>query len=81
MTADVTLTLAEAAAILEPPLTEQQLRRIIQALGWPPDAVRHTGRPGKPVHAYNAARLMQLHAALVPFTRITALLCGRDRMP
>ena len=64
----VTLTLAEAAAILEPPMAEPQLRQIVTALGWKPDELRHTGRSGRPCHAYNATRLMQLHAALVPFT-------------
>jgi hypothetical protein len=61
------LTLAEAATVLNPPLTEQQLRRIITALGWQPEDWRRTGRPGHPAPCYNATRLMQLHAALVPF--------------
>ena len=65
----VTLTLAEAAAILEPPIPEAQLRAIIvDGLRWKPDEYRFTGRSGRPRHAYNATRLMQLHAALVPFT-------------
>ena len=68
MRAAVTLTLAEAAALLEPPLTEAQLREILHALRWKPDAHRHTGRSGRPVAAYSAAKLMRLHAALLPFT-------------
>jgi hypothetical protein len=63
-----TLTLAEAATILEPPITETQLRAIVTALRWKPDDHRHTGRAGRPAPAYNATRLLQLHAALVPFT-------------
>lgn len=64
----VTLTLAEAAAVLDPPITETQLRAIVSALRWQPDGYRHTGRAGRPAPAYNATRLMELHAALVPFT-------------
>jgi hypothetical protein len=64
----VALTLAEAAAVLEPPMAEQQLRQIVTALGWQPDAWRRTGRPGHPAPMYHAERLMRLHAALAPFT-------------
>jgi hypothetical protein len=63
----VTLTLAEAATILDPPLTEAQLRELVHALRWKPQAVRRTGRPGHPVAVYPADDLMRLHAALVPF--------------
>jgi hypothetical protein len=69
MRAAVTLTLAEAAQVLDPPLSERQLRDIVRALCWEPDTVRRTGRPGKPVAAYDAARLMKLHAALIPFAQ------------
>ena len=67
MATAVTLTLAEAAMVLDPPLTEQQLRQIITALGWQPHGVRHTGRAGRPAPAYDATRLLELHAAMVPF--------------
>ena len=77
----VTLTLAEAAAILDPPLTEKQLRAIITQLGWPPDGHRRTGRIGHPWPTYDAAKLLQLHAALMPFMHKSELLCARDRMP
>jgi hypothetical protein len=63
----VTLTLAEAVAVLDPPMTEQQLRAIVTALGWEPAGQRHTGRAGRPAAAYDATRLMGLHAALSPF--------------
>jgi hypothetical protein len=72
---DAALTLAEAAQVLDPPITERQLRAIVAALHWEPAEVRHNGRTGRPPAAYDAARLMRLHAALVPFMdapRVTA---------
>jgi hypothetical protein len=63
----VTLTLAEAATILDPPMTDGQLRAIITALGWKPAGNRHTGRRGRPWPVYNADEILKLHAALVPF--------------
>ena len=73
MTEPVTLTLAEAAMVLEPPIGEPQLRAIVNALGWKPDGYRLTGRSGRPGNTYNATRLMELHAALVPFTTIAVV--------
>jgi hypothetical protein len=70
MPTTVTLTLAEAAQVLDPPMTEQQLRAIVTALGWQPDGHRHTGRAGRPMACYDATRLMQLHAAVAPFLGI-----------
>jgi hypothetical protein len=66
----VTLTLAEAAMVLDPPVTEQQLRAMVSALGWQPHGARRTGRAGRPVDAYEATRLLELHAAMVPFLGI-----------
>jgi hypothetical protein len=65
----ITLTLAEASQVLDPPMTEQQLRAIVSALGWQPHGGRHTGKAGRPMATYDATRLMQLHAALAPFIR------------
>lgn len=67
MPATVTLTLAEAAQVLDPPMTEQQLREIVRALRWEPEGYRHTGRAGRPAPRYDAAKIMKLHAVLVPF--------------
>jgi hypothetical protein len=64
---DVALTLAEASSILDPPVSERRLRLIVRALRWQPSGYRHTGRAGRPAPAYDAARLLQLHAALLPF--------------
>jgi hypothetical protein len=68
MPAAVTLTIAEAATILDPPLTERQLRAIIRELRWQPAAWRHpgTGR-GHPVAAYDWAQISRLHTALLPW--------------
>ena len=63
------LTLAEAAAILQPPLSERQLRAIVTALAWQPAAYRRTGHAGRPAPAYDATMLLRLGAALAPFTR------------
>lgn len=64
----VALTLAEAADVLDPPVTEQQLRAIIRALSIKPAGWRHT-QPGRghPTAAYEVADLMRLHAALYPW--------------
>ena len=67
MATAVTLTLSEAAAALNPPVTEQQLRQIVSALRWKPAGNRHTGKRGRPWPVYEATRLLELHAALVPF--------------
>ena len=62
-----TLTLAEAAAWLDPPLTPGQLHAIIKALGIVPAGSRPNGGPGRPQATYHAATLMRLHAAIIPF--------------
>jgi hypothetical protein len=67
MAAAVTFTLAEAASILQPPLTERQLRQIITALGWPAAGHRRNGRRGHPTRTYDSAGILALHAALAPF--------------
>ena len=60
----VTLTLAEASEILEPAI---DLAPVVKVLGWQPSGHRYTGRAGRPAPCYEAAKLMRLHAALVPF--------------
>jgi hypothetical protein len=64
----VALTLAEASQVLDPPMSEHQLRAIVTALRWEPAGYRHTGRAGRPAPAYDATRLLELHAALAPFS-------------
>jgi hypothetical protein len=68
---DAALTLAEASQVLDPPMTEQQLRAIIGALGWQPAGTRPSGRRGRPAATYPWQQISQLHAALVPWLAIT----------
>ena len=63
----VALTLAEASTLLDPPMTERQLREIVRALRWQPAGTRRTGRAGHPTLAYDSADILRLHAALVPW--------------
>jgi hypothetical protein len=65
----VEFTLAEVCEILDPPVTERQLRRIVNALGWQPDGTRRDGRRGRPHSTYRVERILKLHAALMPFLR------------
>jgi len=82
MRAAVTLTLAEAAALLEPPLTEAQLRAIIRALGWKPDGHRPSGPSGgRPAAAYDATRLLKLHEVLAPFNEVSLRYVQAVAMP
>jgi hypothetical protein len=63
----VALTLSEAAAILDPPMSADQLRAIVTALGWKPAGNRHTGKRGRPWPVYDAGELLKLHAAIAPW--------------
>ena len=67
MAVTVALTLAEAVTVLQPPLTERQLRQIIGALGWQPSGHRRNGHAGRPMHTYDAQQILALHAAIAPF--------------
>jgi hypothetical protein len=67
MAASPAFTLAEAAAILDPPISERQLRAIVAALRLEPCGQRRDGRSGRPAARYPAAELMRLHAALAPW--------------
>lgn len=67
MPAAVALTLAEASQVLDPPLSEKQLRAIVTALGWKPDGWRHRTGRGHPFPTYDAQEILRLHSAVVPF--------------
>lgn len=64
----VALTLTEAATLLNPRITDHQLRAIIRQLpGITPAGARHDGGIGRPEHTYHWADLARLHAALTPW--------------
>ncbi len=67
MAVSLAFTLAEASEILDPPMTRQQLKAIVEALGWQPCGKRYTGHAGRPLVTYDAERIMRLHGALIPF--------------
>jgi hypothetical protein len=63
----VQLTLTEAASILDPPMSEHQLRIIIRALNHPalrPVGRRRNGHAGRPAATYDSTKLHQLHGDL-----------------
>ncbi|GAA2092381.1 hypothetical protein [Actinomadura alba] len=59
-------TVEDAAHLLDPPMTVEQVRALITAAGIRPAGHRRTGRPGRPAPAYDPAVLLRAHAALVP---------------
>lgn len=59
------LTIREAAAWLDPPITEEQLAALIHVAGVQPVGKRRLGRRGRPADTYDAAELMRLHGALM----------------
>ena len=64
MTGGATWTLAEAAQVLDPPITEQRLRHLVTALRVQPAGTRRQHARGRPTDTYHAADLMRLHAAI-----------------
>lgn len=64
-------TLAEAAAWLNPPVTEAQLKELVHALGIRPvESAAHAvarSAPGRPARRYSAVEIMSLHAAVAPW--------------
>ena len=62
-------TLAEAAAWLDPAITEPELRALVKICGI--DAVPQTHRPhdrrGRPTARYDVTETLRLHAALYPW--------------
>jgi hypothetical protein len=60
------LTLAEAAAWLDPPVTQDQLAELVHALRIQP-AGKRPQRRGRPAHAYDAGELMELHSRIRPW--------------
>lgn len=58
-------TIEEAAALLDPPITPDELRALLLAARIEPSGQRRTGRRGRPSTIYDPAELMQAHAAMV----------------
>jgi len=81
MSVSVAFTLSEAAEVLDPALSEKQLRMIIRALGWKPAGHRYTGRGGHPFATYDMARIQRLHIALLPYLDAPATADGGDGVP
>lgn len=59
-------TLDEAAQLLDPPMTVEQLRHLVQAARLRPVGTRRTGRRGRPAPTYDSAALLRAHAGLAP---------------
>lgn len=68
----VTLTLAEASAVLSPPIAERALRDLIRALPAirPAGLRRHTG--GRPAATFDMADILKVHAAVAPWLATAA---------
>lgn len=66
-------TLDDAAQLLDPPITPDELRALIVAARLQPTGIRRTGRRGRPAPTYDPADLMRAHAALVAFWYPAAL--------
>jgi hypothetical protein len=62
-----TWTAEDAAALLDPPMTVEQVRAMIRAAAIPAVGQRRTGRRGRPADTYDPDLLLRAHAALVPF--------------
>ncbi|MBA9002025.1 hypothetical protein [Thermomonospora cellulosilytica] len=61
-----TWTAEDAARLLDPPMTVDQVRALIKAAGIRPVGQRRTGRRGRPAETYDPAVLIRAHAALAP---------------
>jgi hypothetical protein len=70
------MTLGEAAPLLDPPVTAEQLQRIIAQLpSLNPAGTKPHGRPGPPYLLYDLDEVMELHAALarwLPYPAVQA---------
>ena len=57
------MTRREAAATLDPSVTERQVAVLIVIAGIPPLGFQRTGRAGRPAHLYDHDAIMRVHAA------------------
>jgi hypothetical protein len=58
-------SIEDAAAILDPPITADELRALVAAARITPTGTRRTGRRGRPREVYDPSELMRAHAAIV----------------
>jgi hypothetical protein len=63
----VALTIPELAALLDPPITTQQLGHLVGAIGLEPSGKRQTGQRGRPLPTFDLVVIAHLHAAIVPW--------------
>ena len=59
--------MADAVTMLNPPMTDRQLRDILRALTIPPCGRRWTGGMGRPADLYDWGEITRLHAAVKPW--------------
>lgn len=71
--ADALLTVDEAVAWLDPPITREKLRALIDVDEVPARGVRRRLGPGRPALTYSFAELALVHAANVPLMRRFAM--------
>ena len=60
-------TLAEAAEVLDPPISVSQLEHLVAAACLPPRGTRHQPRGGRPPRTFPIAEIQRLHTAFVPW--------------
>lgn len=67
-------TVEDATALLDPPMTAEQVRALIVVAGLPPVGIRPAGRKGgRPAKTYRQADVLKAHAA------VARLLAERER--
>ena len=65
--AELAFTIPEAVTMLNPAISEEQLREIIRALRWEPAGRKYTGHAGRPTLTYEWTQITRLHAAISPW--------------
>lgn len=69
-------TVEDAADLLDPAMTAEQVRALVKAAGIQPAGHRRTGRRGRPAEAYDAEVILRAHAALAPFLVAAETACA-----
>lgn len=58
-------TIDDAAQLLHPPMTPDEIRAMVQLFHIPPAGVRRTHHPGRPATTYPATTLQRAHAIVI----------------